>query len=474
MNYVICSGLEIPINEDDLLNINDIIPESCFGVFVTARRTHEFYRPYGREIKTHGCQGYWNKDFSNLSKDEIVSKIQKVSIETTSNKDRRKYRFKNPIQQDMGASYEINFMLNPIVPVDTKTGKMESGEMFNNTDYGLIFVGNDNKQATYLPRTWINKCWGEIKTMLRNKATSQTQGKFYAYETISYKEGIERIFNQNYLNFLIKGFSEYIENNYENVIPYDRSPSGENITRIDKGVRNLLSMNVALKTENLTNEETINKINNNVNYYCQMFDVDAESMRQASAFLSLTIKNLNKGSTDKICSYLHDNLSKMEPRFELGEVMVALSECYPKMDVLLSTERKMYRSIPATIRSIDDIFQFNWHSQYLYSLHKTHNELCGDHARMLLNRTIDVIGKFKDPEINYLVVSLETLAHLFPLMSYEKDKKRLYDYLLRMFCEVNKKHKEGLYCLKNNSARIDLTAHAVNSYITMIKEKMTK
>ncbi len=189
LNFTICSGMRIQ-SQHQKAKILDLIPDSCFGVFVTIRRTHEYYEPYKRKIKTHGCHGYWTNDYEEMSKEEIFLKLQQVSYQSTSNKDKRKSRFKMPIHRDMGANYEVNFMMKPIIDIDTETAQMSNGDKFNNVEYGLIFVNDSGRRATYLPRTWIKKSWTEIKEMLIRKSKSNSNGKFYAYKTISYKSNV--------------------------------------------------------------------------------------------------------------------------------------------------------------------------------------------------------------------------------------------------------------------------------------------
>ena len=195
LNFTICSGMKL-YSQHQKAKILDSIPDSCFGVFVTTRRTHEYYEPYKRKIKTHGCHGFWTNDYEELTKEEILLKLQEVSYQSTSNKDKRKFRFKKPIYQDTGANYEVNFMIKPIFDIDTETAQMSNGDKFNNVEYGIIFVDDDGKRATYLPRTWIKKSWTEIKEMLIRKSNSNSDGKFYAYKTISHKGHVYEILSE--------------------------------------------------------------------------------------------------------------------------------------------------------------------------------------------------------------------------------------------------------------------------------------
>ena len=466
--YTICSGLKLPINEKETQKVLDTIPESCFGVFVTARRTHEYYRQYKRKIKTHGCQGYWKNDYSELPKETILFKLQEVSLATTSNKDKRKTRFKKPIQQDAGANYEVNFMMKPIFNIDVRTAKMDNGDTFNNVDYGLIFVSQSGKRSTYLPRTWVKKTWKEIKQMLMKKSgvDERATGKFYAYKTISYNGGVLGLLHTDYLNFLIGEYSDYINNNYKDFIPYQTNLNNSKVIDKDKDIRNLMSIDSILKFQSYLHPNVISNINDNLEYYKDKFNKNKKSMRQASSFLLLALNKLgDEEAVEYICKYLYEEIPKLEHRFERGEVLLSLCETWGGLDILSEEERRMYNDIVEKIEvTTDDIFQYNWHAQYLNSLYKKHNVILQDHADLLFHRMSNIINSFVNPDTNYLAVSLEGLASLYPLIQNPEDKKRLTNDMFHMFYRIQKRYKNGLYFFKNGTARIDITSHAMNAY----------
>jgi hypothetical protein len=472
LNYTICSGLKLPINEKEIPKVLDTIPNDCFGVFVTARRTHEYYRQYKRKIKTHGCQGYWKNDYSELPKETILFKLQEVSLATTSNKDKRKTRFKKPIQQDAGANYEVNFMMKPIFNINEQTAQMDNGDKFNNVDYGLIFVSQTGKRATYLPRTWVKKTWSEIKSMLRKKAgvTEQALGKFYAYKTISYRDGVLRLLQPDYLNFLVGEFSDYINNNYSDFIPYQTNLNNLSTIDKDKDIRNLMSMDSILRFENNIYPDVLSSIGDNLEYYKSKFNNNKASMRQASSFLALALNKMGEYPKD-ICDYLYKELSNLEHRYERGEVLLSLNELCDNIDILSREERKMYDDISENIEVVtDDIFQYNWHSQFLYSLYKKHNVILQDHVDLLFHRMSNIINSFVNPDTNYFAISLEGLAALYPLIQNPEDKKRLTNDMFHMFYRIQKRYKNGLYFFKNGIARIDITAHVINAYNILLGE----
>lgn len=472
LNYTICSGLKLPINEKEIPKVLDTIPESCFGVFVTARRTHEYYRQYKRKIKTHGEEGYWDTDYSELPKESILFKLQDVSFQTTSNNAKQKTRFKKPIQQDAGANYEVNFMMKPIFNIDSRTAKMDNGDTFNNLDYGLIFVSQTGKRSTYLPRTWVKKTWKEIKTMLRKKAgvSELEKGNFYAYKTISHKGGVLRLLHAGYLNFLIGEYSDYINNNYNDFVPYQTNLNNKIVrNKSNNGVRNLLVIKSLLDIKDSLSEEVISSIRNNVEYYKNKFD-NKETLR-SSPFLLSSINKLEEKVDEKICEHIYEKLSDTDPVFELSQCLISLNETCAGLDILSEQERKMYHVIlNDTKASQENIFKLSWHAQYLNSLYKMHNVILQDHVDLLFHRMSNIINSFVNPETNYFAISLEGLASLYPLIQNPEDKKRLTNDMFHMFYKIQKRYKNGLYFFKNGIARIDITAHVMNSYNILLGE----
>jgi len=472
LNYTICSGLKLPINEKEIPKVLDTIPNDCFGVFVTARRTHEYYRQYNRKIKTHGEEGYWDKEYKELPKESILFKLQDSSLQTTSNNAKQKTRFKKPIQKDAGANYEVNFMMKPVFNINEQNAMMDNGDKFNNVDYGLIFVSQNGKRATYLPRTWVKKTWKEIKSMLRKKAgvPERALGKFYAYKTISYRDGVLRLLQPDYLNFLVGEFSHYINNNYGDFIPYQTNLNNSSTIDKNKAIRNLMSIDSILKFESHLYPNVISSINDNLEYYKKRFIENKKSMRQASSFLALALNRVGDDVED-ICDYLYGEVQNLEHRYERGEVLLSLCETCSEPDILLQEERKMYNDIAEKEEvSTDDIFQYNWHAQYLNSLYKTHNEIPQDHVDLLFHRMSNIINSFVNPNTNYFAVSLEGLAALYPLIQNPEDKKRLTNDMFHMFYKIQKRYKNGLYFFKNGIARIDITAHVINAYNILLGE----
>ena len=168
------------------------IPENVFGVFVTIRRSVKLPK-YPEDI--HGCIGYWSPDYSILTPKEIIKHILDVSNSAMYNDTRREYF--PPIKNDPDSIIEIDFMLQPLIKINEKTGKLlPNGEIFKNSKYGLIVEGYDKKRATYLPYVFPDTTkWNKLKESLISKAgTSIGNGNgngngntFLAYTIIQWK-----------------------------------------------------------------------------------------------------------------------------------------------------------------------------------------------------------------------------------------------------------------------------------------------
>jgi AMMECR1 domain-containing protein len=149
------------------------IPKNAFGVFATIRRSIKL-PDYPEDI--HGCIGYWSPDYAILSQKDIISHLIDVSHSALNNDERRKYF--PPIKNDPDTIIEIDFMLQPLIPVNDKTGflqnddKGDKGDKFINSKYGLIVNDISNgSRATYLPNVFPDTIvWSKLKASLMTKA----------------------------------------------------------------------------------------------------------------------------------------------------------------------------------------------------------------------------------------------------------------------------------------------------------------
>jgi AMMECR1 domain-containing protein len=115
--------IENILNIKNLTNIQSKyikqIPKNAFGVFVTIRRSVKL-RKYPEDI--HGCIGYWSPDYSILTPKEIIKHMVDVTNSAMYNDTRREYF--PPIENDPDSIIEIDFMLQPLIKINEKTGTL--------------------------------------------------------------------------------------------------------------------------------------------------------------------------------------------------------------------------------------------------------------------------------------------------------------------------------------------------------------
>lgn len=460
LNIAICSGLGIPYFPQ---NINNSIPKNSFGVFVTVRR---FQRLNKWPDDIHGCIGYWDNNYNNLSNEELLEHMLRVSYDATWNDNRKSY-FKRPVYEDALTKYEIDFMLNPIYSVN-ENGILSNGDVFNNKKYGLIVVSG-NQRATYLPNVFPDKKWKYVKNSLIQKGSAQNKPTFFAYKVKLYSKYLYELIN-DYSSLIIKSFQLFIQNKYNDFIPYELK-NNRITTNKKQYVRNIATINDILSTGLVLQ----NKMINNLSYYKNIYKKNKNSIRQASSFLIRAYSKLDieKDFIKEVCDYLYESLTNLEPKFELGEVLISLVECCPKQNILKNEQRKMYKNlINKKNNSIDNIFEYNWQSKFLYYLYKNNinknsrNSSSYNHAIELNNRIITITSKFDESnETNYIAVGFEALCSLYHLIS---KKDETLNQIVKLFYLLQKRFSNGLYYFNNKTARLDITGHIINGLLAFI------
>jgi len=415
-------------------------------------------------------------------------------------------------------------MLGPVMSV-TYEGVVEGPNVkFDNNIYGLIVVSGNNK-ATYLPKVFTGKSWEYIRDSLLQKgsvSTSKSKNsknsknnknvKFYAYNCKIVSKSIYQLLSSNYLQTLFNQFTRFLSKNYTSLIPYSITRRGEVITDKSQYVRNIAticdilsisSKYLGIKEIQGDFKKIIGKIKQNLMMYKEVFLSDNKSMRQASGFLIMGLHKLKLESKfiKTVCSYLYQSIHDLEPRFELGEVLIALAMVCPKKKVLIDQHRKMYQKLKNVVEyKTDDIFQYNWESKYLLTLYltglikfkstskttkttkttKSTNSQYIEHFIELSKRILNISKTFDEKtETNYLAVAIESLSSIYYVLSkinlygekhYEQDmeglKVEILDNIIKFFyLTQKKKQKNGLYYFNDNSARLDITGHITNGLL---------
>lgn len=424
------------------------IPSNCFGVFTTIRRNTRI-STWPEDI--HGCIGYWNSNYLELSREFLYNKTIAVSYDAFFNDNRRDYF--PEIQNDPLSVIELDFMKLPIYSVDSSSGILGNGEKFDNANYGLITEDTlSNAKATYLPNVFPNKSWDYIKKSLIEKADSSSNSRFYAYKISQKKQSLLDIIHSDLLaNFLKSKFCKFIEFSYSKLNFVAFSVENNKIL-IDKSedIRNIGIIRDVLKYNSDLGIKKSDKLEkflvDNIEFYL------SRKNKLSSQSLSFLIDLISENDKKNECNKLIDYLEKAEREFEFGEISLGLlKEC----NINNNIKNKIISRLISN--KIESVFQWNWDSQVLYLLDFPRNtyEIYRDWILDYLDN-ID-LSKF---ETNYLAVSFEGLKGY----KFASDTK-LSSLRFRLFLEIMKRYSNGYYnFLDNSSARMDITCHFLNGF----------
>ena len=185
---------------------------------------------------------------------------------------------------------------------------------------------------------------------------------------------------------------------------------------------------------------------------------------KAQQLLEVALKNL---------SLSEKQVNLVQKQFELGEVLIALNTSCPDKKILLREQRNMYNSLLKNVSvRINNIFEYNWHAKFLYSLYKQkitkncYNSYVFQHVQELIRRILHILPKINEQsETNYLAVAFEALQSLLPLACNKKDKIEIQDSIIQLFYMLGKRYKNGLFYFNNNTARLDISGHVINGLI---------
>lgn len=499
--------------------INNIkIPRNVFGVFVTIRRSEKLSN-YPEDI--HGCIGYWSTDYSILTRKQIISHIMDVSHSALYNDKRREYF--PPIEIDLGAIIEIDFMLQPLYNVHTKNGILENGEKFINSKYGLIVDATNGSRATYLPHVFPDSIeWVKLKSSLISKAgiVSNTNTnkpvKFLAYGIIQLKDNlIDVIGYDGYFIFLCKTFIDSftkftLKLNSDNIdkntcIPYIIDENNASINKND-AVRNLSTIEVVINCIvkcNYDNKEIINVCRQVIKYYIKKLVNSTDYLSHANLVsLICTWNRIIENEftiSNQIIYSLKQRIPNAEEDFERGQIILAILEYMinnnfnnNEINIFIIYVYEIYnKSLSSKLKSLkvtlDNVFKMNWDSQVLYKLSLYHNSVGNNKINIfaLLNKIaleyIKLFDTFNEKTIsnlesNYLVVMVEGISNILNVFELRKSENKyvnknnletlkiIKSKLLKIL--MKNRWSNGFINFKDGTARLDITGHLLNAFLT--------
>lgn len=506
MDVAICSGLDIShphiksglVSDSFVKSVQNQLPEwwnKCFGVFVTVHRSADKLSDWPKDI--HGCIGYWDDNLQVLSPAKIIHSIVDVSYKATQTDDRRSHF--PPLDGDTNSRYEINFMLLPILPVDTNTGHLPDGQVFDNHSYGLIAT-SDGSRATYLPKVFPDsKGWNSIRDDLVNKAGSGVNADtftFQAYKTHVWEKTIAESgchMPSQLGGATVTSLADQIKDHFVGFINHYYLESGNLAYLVEAGgriisddsqdVRNLATIAdlVSPNLKQYLDNQVEPLITEVLHDYQEKFTNNPEGMRQASAFLLLAMyfTDISSSFQDQIMTYLYQHIDELEPRFELGEVVIALKRVgittksgdrELRLPILQRQQVKMYQRINKPEFTLDDIFEYNWQSKYLLALCQKpdaqDSKLYRSHITLLAERIIELSSRMltnTQTETNYLAVAFEALSSLYSLLEKPSSQTTVGNYIVNLFRRLMERYQRdtGLFYFISGQARIDITGHVL-------------
>lgn len=404
-----------------------------FGVFAGVTRSVK-HALSTWPFNVHGCIGYWDTTFTELRPSSLCRRTFKVASDAVVRDERRSYF--PELMADVDAELDIKFMCLPIRDVDELTGTfVDDGSAFNNKAWGLI-VQTRAHRATYLPGVYPDVSWDVIKASVQSKAKlgQGEKARFVAYRTkcsaMSVRQVYSEVLRRNPFPMINKIGCHFMEffNTCKHV-PYAVSVDKTVTYDESQDVRNVATL---LDVQQLS--EVVHcrarQFESDVLHYVIKYVTQPRDMRQASTFLLTLLQRQSKFPRlqRQIERCLSDELSLMEPEFELGEALVALQK-------------------RARLRTPQSIFELNWQAQS-----SPHTEL--------RHQLRAYMSKFTPlTETNYLAVAFEAACAL-----------RMAEQCTSLFGDLMQRYdaEKGLFMFLDGSSRVDITGHVHGGLMSLL------
>jgi len=436
------------------------LPKNAFGIFSTIRRSHKI-QTYPLDI--HGCIGYWDNNFTILSKPNLYNNGLRVSYDSVWNDNRNRYF--EPIQNDPNSFLELDFMMKPIYTINKENGFIKTlNEIFTNKIYGIIIQSKDKtSKATYLPNIFPNISWTKMLNSIKEKANIQTDDfELFAYKIIQIKSKfITLLTYENFSYNSIYNFSRFLINNMnvklsfpfvysckDTILQWNQTDQVRNISTLSLMYKLIdLYPTIFTKTDVENIKKNILNIVHNIDQYSS----------QSLSFLGY-IYGMFNNSKDKVvfCKKLMNDFPNAENDFEKPEIFIGL--------VQAGCRRPNYE---LTYDSNDTIFKMNWIIQAIISIQKKPSKQL---IYILEDKIQTIIMNIKNTETNYIAVAFESLC--FVSCSISTNKSRCLHTLFQLLFELeNRKtcHPNLYAFLDKTTSRVDITGHVNNGLFQLVK-----
>jgi AMMECR1 domain-containing protein len=421
--------------------------KDVFGVFTTVRRAIPL-KTY--PIDVHGCIGFWDNDFNNLSNESLYHHLLRVSHDSVW-QDKRN-RFFGPIEREPDTVLEIDFMLNPIYRINQTTGMIsEINKKFSNKRFGII-IQRGAQKATYLPNVFPDETWIEIVESIKRKAgITSDDFELFAYKIHQIKSKYSAILTGSLFTYIsVYHFSRLLIRNMklDHRFPFAYSCSQNQLEwNATDQVRNISTLSDIFRYvtiyKGLATKQELKAIKQKIINILK--DIDKYSS-QALSFLAFMFQSFRLNNT-AFCQRLLRDLPEAEPEFEKPEIIIGLNKAGCKMK----------KEIP-TLNPTDSIFRMNWTIQQIISSKKKPST---EDIAILKNKIAGILSQKKVTETNYLAVAFESLCFAY--------KPPLLHMLFELFFELEQRKtcNRTLYSFLDGESRVDITGHILNGLVQL-------
>jgi hypothetical protein len=438
-------------NETDIIKY---FPKNVFGIFSTVRRARKI-KSYPIDI--HGCIGYWDTNFNTLNKKILYNNLLRVAYDSVWT-DTRNHYFP-PIETEPETTFELDFMLNPIYSIDTKSGVIvKLNTIFTNKKFGIIIQTTDKSQkATYLPNVFPNISWKNMIISLKNKANIRsTDFQLFAYKITQIKSKFINILTGNFFGYnCVFNFARLLIDNMKlnlkfpfiysyrnNILEWNANDNVRNISTLSDIFKYInLYPDITTKTEFKNIKQKIFNILQNLDQY------DSQSL----SFLGYIYQLFNINKKDIFCKKLLQSLPFAETDFEFPEIIIGLNEAGCNI-----------KNYSLTYNSNDSIFKMNWVIQSIIS----YNKIPSNKLIFILENTIDdILLHKKNIETNFIAVAFEALCFVYG----SNNKITLLQKIFELFFELEQRKNcyNVLYTFLDKTSRVDITCHIINGLIEL-------
>lgn len=411
-------------------------PVNTFGIFVTIERSKK-HRLRTFPYDVHGCIGYWDPQYRRMSKKDLVHKCQTVAHDAAWT-DARGKSFPKRLQTDADATYKVNLMQLPLIRINTETGRLDDGTQFDNARHGII-VQQDSHRATYLPQVFSSDTsWQELSSSLVSKSGSvgSARAHFFAYTCVTVAVSAWDTVRISALPYILAGMTTFINGNFKDQPPYSVTWGGVVTFNPNDDVRN---WGTAYDVQALPNVKPSVK--------AAVRRMKPPTSRQALAFYALAMSDVSA------CPRL--TIDNLEPRFEMGEVGIALAKVCKASGPVRHIMDSMAVRATHLLGDMDDIFEMNWQGQFITAASKLVQPSTA-HVRALVQAWEAYYRNhfLRDRlETNYLAVAFEFVCNMRGHI--------LEDCMLDVFVGLQTRYHNSLYYFLNRTARVDISMHVL-------------